>query len=138
MSGSLDHLSTQEFAKKAGVSASTVSKWLRTDKISGQKKNGKWIISSAELSKVTSSPKGSTQKTSGSAPPKVSPSSKPKPGAKNYTIQEFSEMTYLTAYGVKKWLKEGRLAGVSGKSGQPLVSADNLDLPHVKKLIRAP
>lgn len=137
MPGSQDHLSTQEFAKKAGVSASTVSKWLRTNKITGQKKSGKWIISPSELSKVTSSPQsGNAPKSSRAASLKVSPSSKPKSGTKNYTIEEFSEMTYLTAYGVEKWLKEGRLASVSDDFGQPMVSADNLDQPHVKKLIR--
>jgi transcriptional regulator with XRE-family HTH domain len=136
MSGSHDHLSTQEFAKKAGVSASTVSKWLRTDKISGQKKNGKWIISYEELLKVTSSQKDGVKKDSSPPPLKGSSPSKPLPGTKNFTIQEFSEMTYLTEFGVKKWLKEGRLAGTSDKSGKPLVSATNLDQPHLKKLIR--
>jgi predicted site-specific integrase-resolvase len=136
MSGSQDHLSTQEFAKKAGVSASTVSKWLRTEKINGQKKNGKWIISSTELSKVTFSHTDNTQKKSGSTSPKESLPSKPESGKKNYTIQEFSQMTYLTPYGVKKWLKEGRLEGESDEFGKLLVSADNLDKPYVKKLIR--
>lgn len=136
MSGSKDHLSTQEFAKKAGVSASTVSKWLRTDKISGEKKNGKWIISSTELTKVSAPPKGGPQKKTSSPSPAGSPASKPKPGAKNFTIQEFSELTYLTELGVRKWLKEGRLAGTSDEAGEPLVSASNLDQLHMKRLIR--
>lgn len=136
MAGSKEHLSTQEFAKQAGVSAGTVSKWLRTDKISGEKKNGKWIISSTELTKVTSSQKGGAKKATSPPPPSGSPSPTPKPGAKNFTVQEFSEMTYLTESGVRKWLKEGRLAGTSDESGQHLVSASNLDLPHMKRLIR--
>lgn len=133
MSGAKDHLSTREFAKKAGVSPSTVSKWLRTNKISGQKKNGKWLISSAELDNVTASRTGGTKK----APVRPSSVSKPEPDSENYTIQEFSAMTYLTEYGVRKWLKEGRLIGASDDSGQPMVSSSNLDQPHLKKLIRS-
>lgn len=136
MSGSQDHLSTQEFSKKAGVSTSTVSKWLRTNKISGQKMNGKWMISPAELSKVTASKTGGAKKTPPAPSTTASPSRKTARNTKDLTIEEFSAMTYLTEYGVKKWLKEGRLVGAADKSGQSRVAASNLDQPHLKKLIR--
>lgn len=131
MSGSQDYLTTQEFAKKAGVSASTVTKWLRSNKINGKKKSGKWMISPGELAKLTSTQRGETEK------PSETPSlSKSHSGAKAYSIQEFSAMTYLTEYGVSKWLKEGRLKGASDDSGQPLVASSNLEDPNIKRLIR--
>ena len=54
MSGSKELLTTTEFDKKTGVSASTVSKWIRTEKIKGEKKGGKWYIADAEISKISS------------------------------------------------------------------------------------
>lgn len=132
MASSQDFLTTQEFAKKAGVSTSTVSKWIRTDKIKGQKKSGKWIIPASELSKVGSS---ATKKT---APAKKAASTPkaPKPSGKSLSIADFSKMTFLTEYGVTKWLKEGKLIGTTDSSGQTMVDSSSLEQPHVKRLLR--
>jgi len=136
MSSSKDSLTTTEFAKKAGVSTSTVSKWLRTHKIVGEKKGGKWFIAASEIDKITgtSTPKASAAPQTKKRPAAVP--SRPKTGAKSYSIKEFSDLTYLTEYGVEKWLKEGRLIPAEDASGQPRVDAANLEQPAVKRLVR--
>ncbi len=136
MSGSKDFLTTTEFAKKAGVSTSTVSKWLRTQKITGEKKGGKWAISADEMAKVSSAaPIAKTADTQKKSPATGAPT-KSKAGAKSYSIKEFSDLTYLTEFGVEKWLKQGRLVPAQDASGQPRVDASSLDSPAVKRLIR--
>ena len=136
MSSSKDSLTTTEFAKKTGVSTSTVSKWLRAKKITGTKKGGKWLIASSEIAKVSAaSPKKTAEAPQKKKPTAASPA-KPKSGAKSYSIKEFSDLTYLTEYGVEKWLKEGRLVAAQDASGQPRVDAANLEHPAVKRLVR--
>lgn len=129
-------LTAQEFAQTAGVSAGTVTKWLRDGSIQGKKTKGKWSISSSELTKVTQS---------GNMPETPSKSSAAKSGtqskvtsiaAKSYSIQEFCDMTYLTEYGVRQWLKEGRLEKVMDSDGQMRVNASNLANPYIKRLLR--
>ena len=129
-------LTAQEFAKTAGVSPATVSKWLREGTVSGVKRSGKWSISSAELSKVT--PLGKTTKTP--LPPPVHQSSPVAPAsktaAKSFSIREFSDLTYLTEFGVQKWLKEGRLKKIVDADGQVKVDGSSLEDPNVKRLLR--
>ena len=136
MSSSKDSLTTTEFAKKAGVSTSTVSKWLRTKKIAGTKKGGKWLIASSEIAKVPAA----SPKKKAAAPKKMKTEAAtpvpPKTGARSYSIKEFSDLTYLTEYGVEKWLREGRLVAAQDASGQPRVDAANLEHPDVKRLVR--
>jgi transcriptional regulator with XRE-family HTH domain len=131
-----NYLTAQQFARKAGVSAATVSKWLRDGTILGKKISGKWSISSDELAKVAQS--GKTTKT-----PSRQPAPDPKPqapkttaGAKSYSIREFSDISYLTEYGVQKWLKEGRLKKVVDAEGQLRVDGSSLEDPNVKRLLR--
>ena len=128
-------ISTREFAQKAGVSASTVSKWLRSGKIRGQKKNGRWSVSPEELSKVAPpvKPVAAAPKDRTGAESKFASL---KPGGTVFTIEQFSAMTYLTDFGVRKWLKEGRLRGAVDPSGNPGVDASNLDDPMIKRLLR--
>jgi hypothetical protein len=127
-------LTAQEFAQNAGVSAATVSKWLREGTILGKKISGKWSISSDELAKVGQSLKATkTPSKKPAADPKPQP---PKPTAKSYSIREFSDMSYLTEYGVQKWLKEGRLKKAVGAEGQVRVDGSSLEAPHVKRLLR--
>ena len=132
MSSSEGFLTTQQFAQKAGVSASTVSKWIRTEKIKGEKKGGKWFIPEAEISNISAT---SPQKEVSEKVP-AAPKKKRAAGAKSYSIREFSELTYLTEYGVEKWLKEGRLIPAADGSGRLRVDASSLDHPAVKRLVR--
>lgn len=133
MSSLKKYLTTQEYAEKAGISASTVSKWLRSGKLKGEKQNGKWVIPAEQSAAETgAAPEVSKTTPSQSAPKK---SGDPKPG-KLYSIEAFSAMTYLTEFGVEKWLKDGRLKGIKDKSGQWQVSAESLELVNVQRLLR--
>ena len=129
-------LTTREFAQKAGVSAGTVSKWLRQGTINGNKINAKWSISAAELDKVTQT-SGSQPAATKHAKPKADPPA-PQSATENrsYSIQEFSDMTYLTPFGVEKWVKEGRLKNTADAAGHLRIDASNLDNPDVKRLLR--
>lgn len=141
MSKSMEFLTTRQFAQEAGVSANTVSKWIRGGMIEAEKKGGKWIIPTAEIAKVSAaSPQNPSSKKVVAAQAQKQPDKgQPSPlnaGAKSYSIKEFSRLTYLTEYGVEKWLKEGRLIPAKDASGQPGVDASNLDIPAVKRLVR--
>lgn len=132
-------MTTQEFAKKAGVSASTVSKWIRSGKVEATKQGGKWMICEDQLEKVASSSASS---------PKSVPAKTQKPtksdtksgnlnsNKKAYSTEEFSEITYLTIFGVERYLKEGRLTGNKNASGQWEVDASNLEKIEIRHLIR--
>jgi excisionase family DNA binding protein len=128
-------LTTREFAQKAGVSTGAVSKWLRQGIINGEKTGNKWSIPATELSKVNKP----EESTSPSKPPVSTPSAASEKTASDgtsYTIREFSEMTYLTPWGVEKWLKEGRLKKAVDAKGQLRVDGSNLDMPDIKRLLR--
>ena len=136
MSNPTESLTTQQFAKKAAVSTRTVSKWLRNGTINGEKISGKWSIPETELAKVVSS---QTQRNTRKAPnPSVPKAGIPadKTQGKSYSVEEFSAMTYLTEFGVQKWLKEGRLEKITGSDGTVMVAASNLHKPDVKRLLR--
>lgn len=122
-------LTTREYAQKIGVSPSTVSKWLRSGKLQGQKQNGKWVIAedTATASSKTSSPLPQSD-----APEKT----ERKSDIQSFSVQKFSKMTYLTELGVLKWLKEGRLKGSKDVSGEWRVSSQNLEDANVKRLLR--
>ena len=129
-------LTTREFAQKAGVSAGTVSKWLRQGAIDGKKIDGKWSIPADELLKVTQKPAVPHLTSSSPAPRAHADSSKIKADDPTYSIQEFSDMTYLTPWGVQQWLKEGRLKKAMDAGGQIRVDGSNLDNPDIKRLLR--
>jgi hypothetical protein len=46
-------------------------------------------------------------------------------------------MTYLTEYGVRLWLKQGRLDGAVDAQGNLRVNATSLEKPLVKRLVRS-
>jgi excisionase family DNA binding protein len=132
MSADQPLVSTREFAEKAGVSTSTVSKWLRTGKIEGIKQGGKWRISPEELSKVSAAPaEGVEPAAKPQQPPAESQS-----GPEAISVGKFCEMTYLTEFGVRLWLREGRLKPAVDASGNPAVASSSIDDPMVKRLLR--
>ena len=132
MSQPQNFLTTQAFAKIAGVSAATVSKWLRNGTIDGRKKNGKWFIAEKEKSKVAASEKNRTQAAKSEPAPKAAG----RTDGATYSVEAFSARTYLTEFGVKLWLKTGRLTGTRDDAGRPGVAAASLDHPHIKRLLR--
>jgi len=139
-------LTTGEFASKAGITTSSVTKLIRKGKIKAEKKSGKWMISPDQLksqavqgsnkpSKKTDNPTGKKTTVSKPAPTQKDNTAKAKAG-KMYTVAEFAGMTYLTEFGVKEWLKQGRLTGRQAAGGEWQVNAANLEIPDVKRLVR--
>lgn len=152
-------LTTTEFAKLSGISSSTISKWIREKKIKGQKRSGRWMIGEDQLtSKAVRQFSGSKPaKASGAekkksakpdkkpaaarqplkaAKPKRTATPKPPAGAKTYSIDQFSAMTYLTESGIKEFLKKGRLKGEIDAQGTWKIFADNLSDPLIRHLVR--
>jgi hypothetical protein len=145
------YLTSGEFASKAGISTSSVTKLIREGKIKAEKKSGKWMISPDQLnSKAVQgsnkpAPKTAVQKTAKAAGKKAgvkkpAPAGKNKPAeakaGKMCTVAEFAAMTYLTEFGVKEWLRQGRLTGRQAAGGDWQVDAASLELPNVKRLVR--
>lgn len=131
-------LTSQEFAERAGVSTSTVSKWLRSGKVIGVKQSGKWMISADQL--TTEAPTKPEQPEAKVAAPKPvatrSNASNPTDNPRAYSIEEFSAMTYLTTFGVERFLKQGRLTGRKNEAGKWVVDHANLDQPDIQRLLR--
>ncbi len=124
-------LTTQQFALKSGASSSTISKWLRSGKLKGEKISGKWMISPDQLAHVTAAAPPTHNEAS--AAPKTAADQ----GATHtYSVDEFSALTYLTAFGVERYLKEGRLTGSRDNSGKWRIHATNLEHPHIRRLVR--
>jgi len=136
-------LTSSEFAKKAGIPVSQVTKLIRDKKIKALKKSGKWMLEPNQLKAAQEAPKKPSAKKK-AAPkaavkPKKAPTPKKKPVAsadKSCGISQFAEMTYLTEQGVLNWLKQGRLTGRQDSKGQWQVDAANLEVPDIKRLVR--
>ena len=58
------------------------------------------------------------------------------PAEKTYSVSEFAAMTYLTEKGVSEWLRIGRLQGIRRENGELHVSASNLQVPGISRLVR--
>ena len=140
MADKIQYFTTSEFSKKTGMPISTVSKLIRNGKIKGTKKAGKWLIDADQLNakavqdpakgrKAAPAAKSLTQKS-------VQAQKPAKPSGQFYSIAEFSKMTYLTEFGVKHLLKEGRLKGAQDDKGNWCVAAGNLEAPGIKNLVR--
>ncbi len=127
------YLSTRQYSELSGIPIASVTKLLRQGKIKGDKIKGKWLISESEIKKDDFSPK-TKDKTTKSAPPS---NRQPKTAKQQYySIEQFSEMTYLTPVGVLKWLKNGGLTGKFDEGGAWKVDSRNLESACMKNLIR--
>lgn len=60
----------------------------------------------------------------------------PPEARKFFSVAEFTNMTYLTEYGVMQWLKQGLLKGRQNDKGDWQIDALNLEVPNVKRLVR--
>ena len=114
--------STKEFSSLTGMPVSLITKLLRERKLEGKKASGKWIIFENQL-----------QSKCIQEMLKDDNSTKIK---KTYSVNEFAEMTYLTAFGVKQWLKKGLLIVKINTEGVWQVDAESLEIPNVKRLVR--
>ena len=146
-------LTTAEFASKAGIPTTSVTKLIKEGKIKAEKQSGKWMIAPDQLKEQTvkalSKPgkKAAGKKAVKPAKKKATaqkpaPTQKDKPAkakttaGKMYTVAEFAGMTYLTEFGVKDWLKQGRLTGQQVTGGEWKIDAANLEAPDVKRIVR--
>jgi excisionase family DNA binding protein len=155
-------LSTREFSELTGVAVSTVNRLLRKGKIKGVKTAGKWKIDKTEMTAkaiqaiVKRSDKRAApdkidrmakikDKVQGAGVPagdfsdfadKKATAGTPADEAQTYSVIEFSQLTYLTEYGVLEFLKKGLLQGVRNKNGQWRLGADNLQNPGIRHLLR--
>ena len=136
MATAQEMLTTVQFAERANVSPSTVSKWLRNGKIKGKKQGRKWMISAEQLPSANAPAEAS-------APADPSPASQASQNAavsaangRKYTIEEFSRLTYLTPFGVERFLREGRLNGSRDASGSWTVDASSLTRKKIQHLLR--
>ncbi|MGD8290266.1 MAG: helix-turn-helix domain-containing protein [Desulfobacterales bacterium] len=139
MAQNIQFLTTGEFGSKTGMSAAQVSKRIRQGEIKAKKKSGKWMIHPGELEAIAVQDlDGGRQSTVATAAAKTSQEkSTPTPsGRKSFTLSEFVEMTYLTALGVKQWIKQGHLMARQNEKGEWLINAENLQTPNIKRLIR--
>jgi len=71
-------------------------------------------------------------------PPEPAVATRPEnpPAEKTLSVSEFAAMTYLTEQGVSEWLRIGRLQGVRQANGELQVSASNLQVPDIGRLVR--
>ena len=131
-------LTSQQFAERAGVSASTISKWLKSGKVKGVKKSGKWMISADQLAYIVPAQSVTPLAAPVSTKPAAASAnaSKPTSAQRTYSVDEFSAMTYLTAYGVERFLKEGRLSGRKDEAGKWSVDHTNMERPDIQRLLR--
>lgn len=150
MAKKTEALTTSQFAEMTGIPVSKITKMVRQGKIQGAKQSGRWMIDKNQLNAKTiqaligSAPSATKPSAAKPAKTKSNTASAPKPtravpsvsSKKTYTLSEFAEMPFLTDHGVMQWLKNGRLRGHQDEKGTWQVEASNLELPHVKHLVR--
>ena len=141
-------LTTGEYATKVGLSTSSVTKLIRDGSIKAEKKSGKWMIPADQLKtqavkdlgktgkKTVKPAKKKTVARESTSTKKDMPAEAKSTAGKKYTVAEFTEMTYLTEFGVKEWLKLGRLTGQQIAGGEWKIDASNLESPDIKRLVR--
>jgi excisionase family DNA binding protein len=157
-------LSTREFSELTGIAVSTVNRLLREGKIKGVKTAGKWKIDKTEMTakaiQAILKPSGKRAapdkidrmakkrvKAQGAGVPKgdfsaavdkkaTSGTSADGDKDKTYSVTEFSNLTFLTEYGVLEFLKKGLLQGIRDEKGQWRLGAENLRNPGMRHLLR--
>lgn len=132
-------LTAKDFAESCGWSAARLTQALREGRIKGQKQSGRWLIAASELARVVgpAPPAASLEQdppASAAAVPQA-PHAAPS-AAPDYSVDEFSRMTYLTPLGVRQWLKSGRLPASGGPNGELRVDPACLAAPDIKRLLR--
>ena len=119
-------LSTHEFSAATGQPVAKIARWLREGVIEGTKEGGKWRIPVDQLDRAKEGDAGSP----------ADPGAEDAATAVTYSVEEFSDMTYLTVFGVVDWLRKGLLTGSKDDRGDWRVDGDNLESDRVKRLLR--
>jgi hypothetical protein len=125
-------LTTADFSKQTGMAVSTITMMLRQGKLRGEKRSGKWAIYATELQNPAITRNNHQEKSPSSAPVLKASSDT----EATYDVETFARMTYLTEYGVRQWLRIGRLKGFIEAGGKMQVDATNLQRPELQHLIR--
>ncbi|MDJ0884878.1 MAG: helix-turn-helix domain-containing protein [Desulfobacterales bacterium] len=137
MGASKDLLTSKEFADRSGLPVSKVTKLLRDGSIKGQKIAGKWMIPASELKAANQPtpvpPKTQPRKAKAAAAKESAPAVRP---GGTYSVAKLADMTYLTEFGVRDWLKKGLLKGTRSEDGEWYVDAASLENPNIKRLLR--
>jgi excisionase family DNA binding protein len=153
MAHNSSYVSTREFSELTGIARSTVNRLLREGKIKGVKTAGKWKMAKSEIqakviqsilkpsSKAMTTQNGEARGAAvpaGDFVPEITEASIgiSAGSARTYSVTEFSDLTYLTVFGVLEFLKKGLLQGVRDEKGNWRLSVDNLHLPGLRHLIR--
>ena len=90
----------------------------------------------APAKKTAAPKKRAAATTSKAAAPKKPAAAKPPKALKSFSVSEFAAMTYLTDFGVRKFLQNGQLKGEIDSEGTWRVYAENLLDPLIKHLVR--
>lgn len=128
-------LSTKEFSNITGLPISVITKMLRAGQLIGEKNSGKWVIFKDQRQPISSLNPPHCPGTDKNALP-ITLVSTSESLNKNYSISEFSQITYLTEFGVREWLKIGKIKGHMDEKGCWRVDAENLKLPILQHLLR--
>ena len=146
-------MTTREFAEATGIPTATISNLIREGKLKARKEGKGWMIPQSqleakivrELGKPPKPSKAKKPSTPAAVPPpakaakpvRIAPVPVPEPSAeKTYSVSEFAAMTYLTEKGVNEWFRIGRLRGIRQENGELRVSANNLQVPDISRLLR--
>ncbi|HSO61943.1 MAG TPA: helix-turn-helix domain-containing protein [Desulfobacterales bacterium] len=158
-------MTTSEFAKATGIPGATISKLIREGKLKAKKEGRSWMIPQSQLAakvvrELAKPPKPAAAPRPAKAakpvrrapvpspapkapaapvpPPEPAVATRPEnpPAEKTLSVSEFAAMTYLTEQGVSEWLRIGRLQGVRQANGELQVSANNLQVPNIGRLVR--
>jgi outer membrane biosynthesis protein TonB len=100
-------------------------------------KTKKAVSSDKKAAKVAAPSKNAASQAKKPAAPTIKAAApKPAETKKFFSVAEFSDMTYLTEYGVMQWLKQGLLKGQQNEKGDWQIDASNLEVPNVMRLVR--
>ncbi len=148
-------LSSSEFARLTGLSATAVGALIREGKLKARKQGGKWEIPQSQLTSkwvkaaapgtpaprrvaktaaAPGRPQPATAEARTTTPP--TPAVSTEPVEQSWSVPEFSAMSYLTEKGVTEWLKVGRLKGIKAATGEWRVLERNLHVPDIRRLLR--
>ena len=117
-------MTTAQFSTVTGLPVAKITAWLRQGKLKGSKKAGKWVIPADQADCLPE--EGLSD----------APAAGEATGAPGYSVEQFSEMTYLTPFGVTDWLKKGILTGHQAADGSWRLDPGNLETERVKRLRR--
>jgi hypothetical protein len=129
-------LSTKKFSALTGIPAAQIARWLREGRLLGAKKSGRWYIPHDQLQAPCILHRQKSTKPSAKPGTTAQTATDSKDTHAHYSVEGFAQMTYLTEWGVRDWLKKGMLSGQKNDKGEWRIGAENLASPSIKRLLR--